>query len=791
MAFLRSACLSRSRPTAVVLAWLLTIGGLSAAVAGNAPVLAAQEQADPQVVEAARLTQQLQAELSEKFPESGVEVEVQPLVNETFGVFFRGTVDPAKKAEVVDFLSRTASHLKPGKVRFYQSDLKAKAPAKPKEGSKEPIQGERVQLHYQRDTAGLAALLTALAAQEGSTLKGTLVREAGGGSLVLSGTGAQRETAKQIVAALDLPLPAVHLEMWGVQLSSSSPDRMAEVLRDAQVAIGDSRGAVKDTLQEMQSLAARVHITRSAGTFADIFTNPECGLGYQTALQATRTSSLVDILLRLIASDDPGAETACFANDLTAFLRKNYRSYVSELPMVETDQAGAGDFGLDPDDAPGKRQRLPFEAFFRSRGLTYNGEKWEAGNADAVAYGARAAVLRFAVEYRQFVRHTVRHPDQDEFNPYRLQQSSGDVTGRLQATVDALTSDMYALFIRPTLEKIRKRVGKSRGVEYAQVGRTSVASLSGTLTTVSGKAKSFFNETPPLRLSEVLDKATELQGKISPFVPKGPAPAAAPTPAAPAATPAAPTTAAAAPPAAAPAATPPAAAAAAALIEPLLGGIPYSQIIGLIGAFGEQEAVWRELATGVSISVTPTVLRNAASAELNVDLTVGDPLVTASEADKKIKPLSRVTEHKLNTKVYINSLDIFDLSTFSSQVTRAGRRGQFPIVGPIWNGIFGDVPVLGSLFSWKRGPRNVYHQSVILANSIINPTAMGVALLYPLTSSNEYRLTSSNEAADSGASPGNAADRKKSLTYKDARDRVELFIQEMEQKLERRPRQSR
>ena len=85
----------------------------------------------------------------------------------------------------------------------------------------------------------------------------------------------------------------------------------------------------------------------------------------------------------------------------------------------------------------------------------------------------------------------------------------------------------------------------------------------------------------------------------------------------------------------------------------------------------------------------------------------------------------------MNTTIYVNALDFFDLSAFVSQATLGGGRGMVPIIGSIWHGLFGAVPVAGNLFSWQKPPKTVYSDSLILTNSFITPTAMGIALLYP------------------------------------------------------------
>lgn len=117
------------------------------------------------------------------------------------------------------------------------------------------------------------------------------------------------------------------------------------------------------------------------------------------------------------------------------------------------------------------------------------------------------------------------------------------------------------------------------------------------------------------------------------------------------------------------------------------------------------------------------------SAELAVDFKTGDPQV--ANPPPGVRPISRVSKHEVKTSVYVQPMDFFDLSAFVSQSTLNGGRGYVPIIGPIWRGVFGEIPVAGDFFSWKRGPQTVFSQSVVLTTSFITPTAMGIAVLYP------------------------------------------------------------
>ena len=99
-----------------------------------------------------------------------------------------------------------------------------------------------------------------------------------------------------------------------------------------------------------------------------------------------------------------------------------------------------------------------------------------------------------------------------------------------------------------------------------------------------------------------------------------------------------------------------------------------------------------------------------------------------------LRPLSRVSQHDVKTSIYVTALDFFDLSAFASQSTLGGQRGYVPIIGPVWQGLFGAIPVAGQLFSWQKAPQSVFSESLVLTNSFVTPTAMGLAILYPTES---------------------------------------------------------
>jgi hypothetical protein len=519
------------------------------------------------------------------------------------------------------------------------------------------VAGQTVILYYFREATKIAAILNEVAGKEPPTeLKGLVITSAGENEIILYGPKMQRERARRIITTLDLPRPGITMEMWGIQISSPKPDKMAEVMPRVRREIDRTQQAVRETYEVLQQL------TRECIPNSDLDPNfrsiLEDGLYYRTALHSNRPLSLPDILLRMAAAKDPSKAARDIELRLNGWLRDSpYRDYVNDE--------------IQP-------RSQPFERFFKSRGLYYRNGQWDDSLVTPNALQGRASILEFALHYGRLIH------EPSEFSPYFLQQSAEILNARLQDATDALNLDMQELFVAPTLLRIQRIIKDFKDVDYAQVGKTTVASLSGTATEVTSHSVSVVDATPPLRLSDLLAQADKLSKSTESFVPH-------PT-------------------------------------QNLVGAMPLAQVIGLLAAFGEERSVWRELQSGISLTVTPNVLRNMTSAELEINLKTGDP---QGSVEKGVRSLSRVSQHDLKTKVYVNALDFFDLSAFASLSTVGGGRGYVPIIGPVWQGLFGQVPVAGKLFSWQRANKTVYHESLVLTNSFVTPTVMGIAVLYP------------------------------------------------------------
>ncbi len=553
---------------------------------------------------------------------------------------------------------------------------------------------QRIQLFYYRQATNIVNILRAI-----PSLKCLVIANYSEDSIILSGQPDLIQKAYQVIASIDLPLPGIDMQMWGIQISSDDPEDLAQVMSHIREEINLTQQLLQDTFTVLKQYLRNIPKEDSLDIAVDLeFQSLINSLGYDSFLNTNRPLSLIDIIL-----SGNAIGTAEDSLKFNQALYSNLIEFMNQDPRYEKYLAGMKEKG-----------RPPFDRFFRSRGLQpkcakyqdiKKQQKCEAWNWVEISPGTtenyvkinRKVLLEFALQYGNFVANP------SQFSPYKLQQTANALNDRLQDTTNALNKDIEDFFVGTTLDNIQEIVSRFGDVDYAQVGRTTIASLNGIETTVRSSSVSAFDVTPPLKLSELLTNAENLSQQINSFIPTETL------------------------------------AGATEATELTAGGIPISRVIGLLAAFAEQEAKFRELSTGVTLKFTPNVLRNMNSAELKIDLTIVDPTATGTTSEG-VPPLSRIGQQTVTTSVYTDAVDLFALSTFSNQSTLEGGRGYVPIIGQVWRGIFSAIPGFGQLFSWKKAPKNVLHESILLTNSFITPTSMGLALLYPINETERFQV---------------------------------------------------
>jgi hypothetical protein len=516
------------------------------------------------------------------------------------------------------------------------------------------------------------------------------------------------DTYKRRIADLDRPLERVNMEMWGIQISSADSSRLASVMDQVNSEINHTRKAMERAYHGLTSLARVIAVADESERDLEDYNFRQ--LSSQTGPTGYQRISLPDVLARinLACKATPQSQhyaENCNARGLPGKPRSQinvYNEAANNLCNLFADQedVGTADLfsrynqfagSLSPFRRPFQRfqevalhQRYPITSQHKCNDGNIVGDDRKAEVIDE--WGRRqSAVLDFLRQYN----NSQRFPDQ--FDPASLTTAASQLDGLLSPIADALNQDIEEFFIRPTLHRIKKIVGQYRNVEYAEVGRTTLSGLNGLLSTVSSTISTSFDEPTPLRLNSLIETA----GKLQPDVDK---------------------------------------------LFPTLQNVPLSvgnqinasSAVSLLAALSKEEVRWRSMSSGVTLKIIPTVLRDRTAAQLLVDLIIADPAATnvSTSKDNPLRTLSRVSNSTLQTKVRVNTMDLFALSSFNNQTTVNGRRWYVPLIGPIWEGIFGDIPVVGNLFSPLRPPIDIQHQSIILTNTLIVPTAMGLTEWY-------------------------------------------------------------
>ena len=526
---------------------------------------------------------------------------------------------------------------------------------------------QSLKLYYIRSATVLKTILDSIATAN-PCIASTVIEAQGENTIVLYGKDKQRKALQRVIAVLDLPRERVNMEMWGILISSNDPQQLAEVMRRVNKEIDTTQKLLRETYKALEDGARVITIDTD---YKKVF---EEDLRYTSALDPDRSSlSMIDILLRINAADnlvDSNNESA--KNICELFKESKYENYVEDLA---------------------KEGKHPFSNYLKE-GLLQKEKKITDQSCDGNAKESgkefnenlkiklrrQKAVLDFSLQYSGL------RDNPAEFNAPALQQSAESLNALLNPLVDAINRDVEELFIKPTLTRIQKIVGEyGRDVSYAEVGKTSVAGLNGLESTVASTTVSAFDETGPLRLNELISEAGNLNSASKDLLPG---------------------------------------------VQFGESTIPVASLVSVVAALSKDRSLWRGLTSGVSLSVTPSVLRNSESAELKINLITAPTDTQEKTGDGELRPLSRISQNKVTTSVYVNTLDLFALSTFNSQTTIDGGRWYIPVIGTVWKGVFSGIPVFGDLFSIKNDPKNVQHQSIVLTNSFIVPTAMGIAHLY-------------------------------------------------------------
>ena len=329
-------------------------------------------------------------------------------------------------------------------------------------------------------------------------------------------------------------------------------------------------------------------------------------------------------------------------------------------------------------------------------------------------YGAgliRAAVADFLFNYKM----SQQYPH--EFIPYELSHSADALNSALSPLIDAFNRDLwsYQLFVRADMqyrvERLNSRTDERCCVKrlfgldkpsFFNDGLVTVRTISGQSTSVSTTSQSFLNSSTAPELSALL---SSLGGS-----------GASATAASPAATTSSTTTTTSSAPA-----PPPSTSGAA---NPFFSAGPLAKFKALSAALANYQTTYAQIGRQLSLSATPRSLSTASSAEiaitLNADESAGGPTYTGGGATDPAVNTSRVANHDTTTRVRVDSIKLFEVSSFSAIVERSHSR--FPLLPP-----FVEIPYIGTFAGIPLGAAKEFHSSTAIISAYVVPTAADIA----------------------------------------------------------------
>jgi hypothetical protein len=577
------------------------------------------------------------------------------------------------------------------------------------------------------------------------------------------GDDAQIEERKRILATLDLPRPEMIINAWVMQNSTVNPRAMGMFAKTVRDLVAGYNNAIEDVVlrgwmavkRETESPnyfndqfysyiadryiadtytkstatdaqgAAQNFLDTSAAKLADppdslnrqygVCTSGHYCLGYNSLFQPLKPR-LLDFLLTLIAAADPLAvtdrairlvageprpvtmESGCsgpeFGSRPIRELHERCRAIWTNLGLdrelsPEGSACASNDYrdilgsllSPDPDSDPKhprKRPHIYLNCFAEAADL----------------YMPHAGLLRAAIaDFLFHYKMSQQYPH--EFSPYDLSHSADALNSALSPLIDGFNQDIVAFqtFMRADVQFQVDRLNSDSdqrccvkrlfGLDkpsFFNDGLVTVRTISGQPTTVNTTSQSFLDSSTAPTLSNLLNSVANPGGGSANT---GTSPLAGVLGA---------------------------------------GAVPSAALAaGVLSAYQSSNV---QIGRMLSLNVTPRSLSTASSAEiavtLNTDETSGGPTYTGGTPGAAAQNTSRVANHDISTRIRVESVKLFEVSSFSAIVERS--RSRFPLLPP-----FVEIPYIGTVAGIPIPGAKEYHNSTAVMSAMVVPTAADLA----------------------------------------------------------------
>ena len=592
------------------------------------------------------------------------------------------------------------------------------------------------------------------------------------------GDDAQIQERNRVLALLDLPRPEMIINAWVMQNSSTNPTAMGAFSSMVKDLVSDYdqefervvlkgwesvkelstqddnyfnepfRRYIADrfvadtfqdnkpdaTLQEMsQAFLDRSQVKlagRDSAAQLGICGSGQYCLGYTDLFDPVKPA-LTDLLLTIIAAQDPIAtvhtavayvegrphlhsaplfteEAACDGTSSTSGFKPNPRlsercrkiwhnlgldrNHLQRANCAVRDYEGIlySLFSDTPQNAaqnPGYNPLVHLQCFEEQAEELFGLRPHGAGR-DLYGVGLlRAAIADFLFNYKL----SQQYPH--EFGAYDLSHSADALNNALSPLIDAFNRDLrsYQLFVRADLQfrvdqlnaqnEDRCCVKRLFGLDkpsFFNDGLITVRTISGQPTTVNTVSQSYLNASTAPELSTLLNSLTT--NSITPG--EG------------------------------------------SLASAVFGANPVKRFSALAGALANYQTTFAQIGRSLNLTATPRSLNTASSAEititLNADESTGPPTYNNGATTDPAFNTSRVATHDTATRVRVDSLKLFEVSSFTAIVERS--RSRFPLLPP-----FVEIPYIGTFAGVPLGTAKEFHSSTAVLSAYVMPTAADIA----------------------------------------------------------------
>lgn len=291
----------------------------------------------------------------------------------------------------------------------------------------------------------------------------------------------------------------------------------------------------------------------------------------------------------------------------------------------------------------------------------------------------RSAIADFLFNYKM----SQQYPH--EFSPYDLSQSADTLNAALSPFIDAFNQDLKA-FQEFLQEDLRYRVESLPGAtggffrnkqNFLNNGIVSVRTISGQKAAVDTTSQSFMDASSLPQFADlaksILDQKPEKGANGDP--------------------------------------------------TGVLGNVSFNQAQVILGALEAFRPTTVQIGRSLNLTINPRSLSAASAAEIDVILTANEsaePTYFGGPKGAQPPNTSRVAKHDTTTRVRVDSLKLFEVSSFSAELQRS--RSRFPLLPP-----FVEIPYIGTLIGIPLPPAKQYHTSTAVLSAIVVPTAADLA----------------------------------------------------------------